>query len=145
MRQFTRRTALILAAVGSGTLIASGGTALVLTSDLGLVRRTLEHHLGPFSIDDEQLGDFIGDVTGARNWLFPGTKLGKVYELALASGGREAGLGMLSQEDREHVLTFERLLLGEFFVKTNFALRNHQAETVVYMGSSACQNPFAIF
>ncbi len=145
MRHFTRRTMLTLTAVGTGTLIVSGGTALVLTSQTGLVRRTLEHHLGPVPIDDLQLRDFIADIVDAKSWLLPGTKLGKGYELALASGSRETGLGLLSREDQERIQTYERHLLGAFLVRTNFVLREDQADAVRYLGESACQNPFARF
>jgi len=145
MRRVTRRTMLTLTAVGTGTLVMSGGTAFVLTSETGLVRRTLEYHLGPVPIDDGQLRDFVADYTKGKSWLLPGIKLAKGYELALASGSREIGLKMLSSEDRARIQTFERRLLGAFFVKTNFAFRNDAADAVVYMGNAACLNPFASF
>ncbi len=141
--KLSRRSTFAL--LGGGALALGSGITFVATmSDEELVHAVLERHLGPLKMANEDMAAFLSDFRESRPWLFPPKKLSALYEVAeklKISNVMRENLPGSRGEDLER---FERHLLGEFHIKTDFSFRSSEDEPVHYLGPTACLNPFAV-
>ena len=136
----------LLAILGGGTLAAVGGVAFVAAlSDEDLAHAILERHLGPIRMAQEDRAEFLAAVRDQRPWLFPPEKLAAFYGVAERLDLSEMARRNLPGERRRILEDFERHLLGDFHLLTDFAFRNTAQDEVHYLGRTACLNPFASF
>jgi len=141
MMKITRRSALALVAGG----LASTGIAYAAVSsfsDEDLVRVTLERYLGPLNMRIEHLQQFVLEFRNRNPWIFPNEKLSDavtlVEELKLGAVRR-----LLPHEKREDLVHFDRWVIAEFHVLTDFAWRSSPNDPIRFTGWQSCTNPFA--
>ena len=141
--RLSRRSTLAL--IGGGTLAVAGGAAFVATlSDEELVRRVLEHHLGPFEMEEDEMAAFVAGFREQRGWMFPAQKLSILYGTAARFDMSEMTYDLPGNRGAD-IERFERQLLGEFHLLTDVGLRASPETPVYYLGPTACLNPFATF
>ena len=137
----TRRTALAIVAGG----IASTGIAAAAVSsftDEDLVRVTLEKYLGPLNMRIEHLQQFVLEFHNRNPWIFPGGKVADVVTLAeTVKLGKAREL--LPQDKRRDLRHFDRWVVAEFHMLTDYAWRRSPDDPIRFTGWQPCTNPFA--
>jgi hypothetical protein len=137
----TRRTALAILAGG----IASTGIAAAAVSsftDEDLVRVTLEKYLGPLNMRIEHLQQFVLEFHNRNPWIFPGGKVADVVtltETVKLGKARE----LLPQDKRRDLRRFDRWVVAEFHMLTDYAWRSSPDDPIRFTGWHPCTNPFA--
>ncbi|MBP2234006.1 hypothetical protein J2Z31_000496 [Sinorhizobium kostiense] len=144
MKGVSRRTVLALAAGG----LASTGLAYAAVrsfSDLDVVRATLESYLGTINVSDDHLRAFMLDFKTRNPWDFPTEKLADATALFERLQVGDIARTLLPEDPARRLERFERLLLAEFHLLTDYAWRSGPDDPVTYSGSQPCRNPFANF
>lgn len=141
MIEVSRRSALAIVAGG----VVSTGVAFAAVSsfsDEDLVRVTLEKYLGRLNIRIEHLQQFVLEFRNRNPWIFPSDKLSDavtlVEELKLGAVRR-----LLPQEKREDLIQFDRWVIAEFHMLTDYAWRSSANDPIRFTGWQSCTNPFA--
>ena len=141
MIEISRRSALAIVAGG----VASTGVAFAAVSsfsDEDLVRVTLEKYLGRLNMRIEHLQQFVLEFRNRNPWIFPSAKLSDavtlVEELKLGAVRR-----LLPQEKREDLIHFDRWVIAEFHMLTDYAWRSSPNDPIRFTGWQSCTNPFA--
>jgi hypothetical protein len=141
MTKVSRRAALAIMAGG----VASTGIAYATVSSLSdedLVRVTLERYFGRLNMRIEHLQQFVLEFQKRNPWIFPNTKLGDAVtlleELKLGAARR-----FLPEQKKEDLRHFDRWVIAEFHMLTDYARRSSPADPVRFTGWQPCTNPFA--
>ena len=141
MIEVSRRSALAIVAGG----VVSTGVAFAAVSsfsDEDLVRVTLEKYLGRLNIRIEHLQQFVLEFRNRNPWIFPSDKLSDavtlVEELKLGAVRR-----LLPQDKREDLIQFDRWVIAEFHMLTDYAWRSSPNDPIRFTGWQSCTNPFA--
>lgn len=141
MIEVSRRSALAIVAGG----VVSTGVAYAAVSsfsDEDLVRVTLEKYLGRLNMRIEHLQQFALEFRNRNPWIFPSAKLSDavtlVEELKLGAVRR-----LLPQEKREDLIHFDRWVIAEFHMLTDYAWRSSPDDPIRFTGWQSCTNPFA--
>ncbi|WOS65584.1 hypothetical protein [Sinorhizobium fredii] len=144
MRGLSRRAVLGLAGGGIASA-ALAYTAVRSFSDEDLVRASLRKYLDDLTISDDHLRAFTLEFKKRNPWDFPTEKLADATTLfeGLLLGG--VARPLLPDDGAMRLERFERLLLGEFHLLTDYAWRSGADEPVRFFGSPHCVNPFANF
>lgn len=141
MIEVSRRSAL---AVVAGGVVSTGVAFAAVSSfsDEDLVRVTLEKYLGRLNIRIEHLQQFVLEFRNRNPWIFPSDKLSDavtlVEELKLGTVRR-----LLPQEKREDLIQFDRWVIAEFHMLTDYAWRSSPNDPIRFTGWQSCTNPFA--
>lgn len=144
MSRVTRRGA--IGVIAGGALGLVGGVGLVSAqSETDLFRSVLEHYLGPVAISDEDMNAFVVHFQTRRGALIPGARLSDAWAALRRSGLHDAARSVLPDGPATVIDRFERWVLAEFHTVTDVALRSDPADSVTFLGTSACLNPFAQF
>lgn len=142
--KISRRSTFVL--LGGGALTLGSGITFVATlSDEQLVHAILERHLGQVKISNEDISAFLSDFIKRAPWLFPSERLSTLYGVAEQLKISDIVRKNLPGSRGSEIERFERHLLGEFYIKTDFYFRSSDNDPVRYLGLTACLNPFAIF
>ena len=139
--KITRRTALTVLAGG----IASTGFAAAAISSLtdeDLVRVTLERYLGPLNMRIEHLQQFVLEFRNRNPWIFPSAKLADAVILTQTMKLDRARV-LLPREKRRDLRHFDRWVIAEFHMLTDYAWRGSPDDPVRFTGWHPCTNPFA--
>jgi hypothetical protein len=133
---------------GSATLAAVaalGGIGLLRFDKVDTCRTALTRLIGPFAMDRDAFASFVTDFLRVDQTLM-GMRGG------LMRAGEFTGLlprlaGSLPAASAEQVEQFERKLLTQFVLTTNYLqLDDPRTERIDYVGPlDACGNPFARF
>ncbi|PWJ90818.1 hypothetical protein EN935_00840 [Mesorhizobium sp. M7D.F.Ca.US.004.03.1.1] len=141
MIEISRRSALAIVAGG----VVSTGVAYAAVSsfsDEDLVRVTLEKYLGKLNIRIEHLQQFVLEFRNRNPWNFPSEKLSDavtlVEELKLGAARR-----LLPRQKREDLAHFDRWVIAEFHMLTDYAWRSSPNDPIRFTGWQSCTNPFA--
>ncbi|MCZ8547747.1 hypothetical protein OOJ09_26475 [Mesorhizobium qingshengii] len=141
MTKISRRSALAIVAGG----VMSTGIAYAAVSsfsDEDLVRVTLEKYLGKLNMRIEHLQQFVLAFRDRNPWIFPSEKLSDavtlVEELKLGAARR-----LLPQQKREDLVRFDRWVIAEFHMLTDYAWRSSPNDPIRFTGWQSCTNPFA--
>ncbi|MER8983494.1 hypothetical protein [Mesorhizobium sp. M0870] len=135
----------VLGLLGGG--VASMGLAYAWVRSFAhedLVRMVLERNLGPVNMAENELRSFTQEFRAQRPTTFPTENLTGVSalleKLRLASAARPILPGDRAQR-LEH---FERWLLADFHLLTDYARRQSPGDPIRFTGPQPCANPFAI-
>ncbi|AFL50274.1 hypothetical protein ABIE78_003928 [Sinorhizobium fredii] len=144
MRGLSRRAVLGLAGGGLAST-ALAYAAVRSFSEEDLVRATLRKYLDDVTISDDHLRAFTLEFKKRNPWDFPTEKLADAT--TLFEGLRLGGMArpLLPADDAMRLERFERWLLTEFHLLTDYAWRGGPNEPVTFSGSQHCVNPFANF
>ena len=141
MIKISRRSALAIVAGG----VVSTGIAYAAVSsfsDEDLVRVTLEKYFGTLNMRIEHLQQFVLAFRDRNPWIFPSGKLSDAVTLA-----EELKLGtarrLLPQQKREDLVHFDRWVIAEFHMLTDYAWRSSPSDPIRFTGWQSCTNPFA--
>ncbi|MBZ9798837.1 hypothetical protein [Mesorhizobium sp. ES1-4] len=143
MIEITRRSALAIMAGG----VASTGVAYAAVSsfsDEDLVRVTLEKYLGRLNIRKEHLEQFVLEFQNRNPWIFPGEKLSDAVTLLETTKLGQAR-ALLPGQKRRDLRHFERWVVAEFHMLTDYAWRGSPDDPIRFTGWQSCTNPFANF
>jgi hypothetical protein len=143
MMKITRRTALAVVAGG----VASTGIAYAAVSsfsDEDLVRVTLEKYLGKLNMRKEHLQQFVLEFRNRNPWIFPNEKLGDAVAL-LETVNLGAASQMLPRDKKRDIRHFDRWVIAEFHMLTDYAWRRSPSDPIRFTGWQSCTNPFANF
>lgn len=131
-----------------------GGAAIAVASTTGWsvatastnnhVRMILEKYLGPINIDELHLHAFAAAFVEQKQHLVPGYKLAVAAQAAMKAGLDSTFRSMLPENDLQKLERFERLLLGDFHVMTDYPWRQNANDPISFVNATGCQNPFAI-
>jgi hypothetical protein len=141
MIEISRRSAL---AVMAGGVVSTGVAYAAVSSfsDEDLVRVTLEKYLGGLNMRIEHLQQFVLEFRNRNPWIFPSQKLSDavtlVEELKLG-----AVRGLLPQQKRDDLVHFDRWVIAEFHMLTDYAWRSSPNDPIRFTGWQSCTNPFA--
>ena len=141
MMKISRRAALAFVAGG----VASTGIAYAAVSsfsDEDLVRVTLEKYLGKLNMRVEHLQQFVVEFQNRNPWISPSGNLGDavtLLETAKLGQARE----LLPREKRRYLRHFDRVVLAEFHMLTDYAWRSSPNDPIRFTGWQSCTNPFA--
>jgi len=141
MIEISRRSAL---AIMAGGVVSTGVAYAAVSSfsDEDLVRVTLEKYLGRLNIRIEHLQQFVLEFRNRNPWIFPSEKLSDavtlVEELKLGAARR-----LLPQQKREYLGHFDRWVVAEFHMLTDYAWRSSPNDPIRFTGWQSCTNPFA--
>jgi hypothetical protein len=141
MMKITRRAALAVMAGG----VASTGIAYAAVSSLSdedLVRVTLEKYFGKLNMRIEHLQQFVLEFSNRNPWIFPSTKVADAVTLLETVRLGEARR-LLPREKREDLTHFERWVIAEFHMLTDYAWRSSPSDPIRFTGWHPCTNPFA--
>ncbi|OHV90393.1 hypothetical protein [Mesorhizobium sp. ORS 3428] len=139
--KITRRTAL---AVVAGGIASAGAAAAAISSfsDEDLVRITLEKYFGPLNMRIEHLEQFVLEFQNRNPWVFPGAKLADAVTLAeTVKLGKM--LELLPSEKQSDLSNFDRWVIAEFHMLTDYAWRSSPSDPIRFTGWHPCTNPFA--
>jgi hypothetical protein len=140
----SRRAVLGLLAGG----VASTGLAYAAIrsfSDEDLVRATLQKYLGDFQMTDDHLRAFVLEFQKRNPWDFPTEKLADASTLLERLRLATAARTLLPEHDAQRLERFERWLLTDFHLLTDYVWRSAPHDPVRFVGSQYCVNPFANF
>ncbi|UWU17031.1 hypothetical protein N2599_29980 (plasmid) [Rhizobium sullae] len=144
MIRFSRR--MVLALMASGVASTGFGYAAMRSfSDVDLARATLEKYLGELNITDDHLRAFVLDFQKRNPWDFPTGKLADASTLLERLRLGAVARPLLPENAAQRLEQFERWLLADFHLLTDFAWRSAPDDPVQYTGSQHCVNPFANF
>ncbi|TPK36031.1 hypothetical protein [Mesorhizobium sp. B2-5-3] len=141
MIEISRRSAL---AVMAGGVVSTGiaYAAVSSFSDEDLVRVTLEKYFGKLNMRIEHLQQFVLAFRDRNPWIFPSKKLSDAVTLL-----EETRLGkaraLLPEQKRQDLLHFDRWLIAEFHMLTDYAWRSSPGDPIRFTGWQPCTNPFA--
>jgi hypothetical protein len=141
MIEISRRSAL---AVMAGGVVSTGiaYAAVSSFSDEDLVRVTLERYLGKLNMRIEHLQQFVLAFRDRNPWIFPSEKLSDAVTLL-----EETRLGkaraLLPEQKKQDLLHFDRWLIAEFHMLTDYAWRSSPGDPIRFTGWQPCTNPFA--
>ncbi|AZO40969.1 hypothetical protein EJ076_07420 [Mesorhizobium sp. M7D.F.Ca.US.005.01.1.1] len=141
MIDISRRSAL---AIMAGGVVSTGVAYAAVSSfsDEDLVRVTLEKYLGKLNIRIEHLQQFVLEFRNRNPWNFPSEKLSDavtlVEELKLGVARR-----LLPRQKREDLVHFDRWVIAEFHMLTDYAWRSSPNDSIRFTGWQSCTNPFA--
>ena len=141
MMKITRRAALAVMAGG----VASTGIAYAAVSSLSdedLVRVTLEKYFGKLNMRIEHLQQFVLEFSNRNPWIFPSTKVADAVTLLETVKLGEARR-LLPREKRRYLRHFDRVVLAEFHMLTDYAWRSSPNDPIRFTGWQSCTNPFA--
>jgi hypothetical protein len=141
MMKISRRAALAFVADG----VASTGiayTAVSAFSDEDLVLVTLEKYLGKLNMRIEHLQQFVLEFHNRNPWIFPTARLGDAVTLLKTVKLGEARR-LLPSEEKQDLLHFDRWVIAEFHVLTDYAWRSSPSDPIRFTGWQSCTNPFA--
>ncbi|MGP3698099.1 hypothetical protein [Rhodobacter sp. NSM] len=141
--KLSRRRALQLA-TATAALAAAGGYTLTRRPE-DLVRSVLERHFGPLRMDEADVEALTAASLERRPWIEPPWKLAAAYATAHEAGLDRSALDLLPDERAARLEQFERHVLGDAVQMTSVAMRNGPEEQVVFIGPTACLNPYATF
>lgn len=142
--KLSRRSTFAL--LGGGALALGSGITFVATmSDEEIVHAVLEKHLGPLKMASEDMAAFLSEFRENRPWLFLPKKLLTLYGVAEKLDLSDIMRNNLTGGRGDDIERFERHLLGDFHIKTDFSFRSSEDDPVQYLGPIACLNPFAAF
>jgi hypothetical protein len=144
MKGISRRTVLALAAGG----LASTGLAYAAVrsfSDVDVVRATLERYLGDLNMSDDHLRAFMVEFRKRNPWDFPTEKLADATTLFERLQVGDMARPLLPGDAARRLERFERMLLADFHLLTDYAWRSGPDDPITYSGSQHCVNPFANF
>ncbi|CAH2394578.1 hypothetical protein [Mesorhizobium ventifaucium] len=113
--------------------------------DEDLVRVTLTKYLDDFEMTKEDLRAFVSEFRKRRPWTFPTKLLADASTLLETRRLGRAARGLLPDEDAQELDRFERWVLADFHLLTDYAQRAEPSEPVQYIGFQPCANPFAKF
>ncbi|WP_217571543.1 hypothetical protein [Mesorhizobium sp. GbtcB19] len=139
--KITRRTALAIVAGG----IASTGIAAAAVSsfsDEDLVRVTLEKYFGPLNMRIEHLQQFVLEFQNRNPWIFPSDRLADAMTL-LETVKLDKAREFLPSQRQQDVGNFERWVIAEFHMLTDYAWRSSPSDPIRFTGWHPCTNPFA--
>ena len=139
--KITRRTALAIVAGG----IASTGIAAAAVSsfsDEDLVRVTLEKYFGPLNMRIEHLQQFVLEFQNRNPGMFPNDKLADAVTL-LETVKLDKAQEFLPSQKQQDVRNFERWVIAEFHMLTDYAWRGSANDPIRFTGWHPCTNPFA--
>jgi hypothetical protein len=144
MMGISRRIALSLT---GGALVSSAiGYGIVRSfSDEDLVRATLSKYLGDFEMSEADLGAFVGEFKKRHPWIFPTAMLADASTLLETLHLGTTARRLLPGADAQELDRFERWLLADFHVLTDYAWHGAPNESVQFTGFQPCANPFARF
>jgi len=141
LMKINRRTALAILAGG----VASTGIAAAAVSSFSeedLVRVTLERYFGPLNMRIEHLQQFVLEFQNRNPWIFPNAKLADAVTLAeTVKLGKAREL--LPRDRRRDLRHFDRWVVAEFHMLTDFAWRSSPSDPIRFTGWHPCTNPFA--
>jgi hypothetical protein len=144
MIKLSRRAALLL--FGGGAASLGAGYAVVRSSsDEELVRMVLERYLGQLKITADDLRSFTQEFRRRNPSSFPTEKLADLAALLEGLGLAKAVRSVLPGDRGPRLEEFERWLLAEFYLLTDYAGRQSPDEPVRFVGPQLCVNPFANF
>jgi hypothetical protein len=141
MIEISRRSAL---AVMAGGVVSTGiaYAAVSSFSDEDLVRVTLEKYFGKLNMRIEHLQQFVLAFRDRNPWIFPSKKLSDAVTLL-----EETRLGkaraLLPEQKKQDLLHFDRWLIAEFHMLTDYAWRSSPGDPIRFTGWQPCTNPFA--
>ncbi|TPM53529.1 hypothetical protein FJ951_00590 [Mesorhizobium sp. B2-2-3] len=141
MIEISRRSAL---AVMAGGVVSTGiaYAAVSSFSDEDLVRVTLEKYFGKLNMRIEHLQQFALAFRDRNPWIFPSKKLSDAVTLL-----EETRLGkaraLLPEQKKQDLLHFDRWLIAEFHMLTDYAWRSSPGDPIRFTGWQPCTNPFA--
>ncbi|MBZ9920585.1 MULTISPECIES: hypothetical protein [unclassified Mesorhizobium] len=141
MTEISRRSAL---AVMAGGVVSTGiaYAAVSSFSDEDLVRVTLEKYFGKLNMRIEHLQQFVLAFRDRNPWIFPSKKLSDAVTLL-----EETRLGkaraLLPEQKKQDLLHFDRWLIAEFHMLTDYAWRSSPGDPIRFTGWQPCTNPFA--
>jgi hypothetical protein len=141
MLTISRRS--VLGLLGGG--VASLGLAYASVrsfTDEDLVRMVLERCLGPLNMADDELRSFTQQFRTQRPTTFPTKNLA---DIAASLEKLRLSYAVLPGDRAQRLEHFERWVLADFHVLTDYAWRQSPNDPVHYTGPQACQNPFANF
>ena len=141
MIKISRRSALAIVAGG----VVSTGIAYAAVSsfsDEDLVRVTLEKYFGTLNMRIEHLQQFVLEFRNRNPWIFPSEKLGDAVTLLEKTKLGQAR-GLLPQRKRRDLRHFDRWLVAEFHMLTDYAWRSSPSDPIRFTGWQSCTNPFA--
>jgi hypothetical protein len=141
MIEISRRSAL---AVMAGGVVSTGVAYAAVSSfsDEDLVRVTLEKYLGRLNIRIEHLQQFVLEFRNRNPWIFPSEKLSDAVTLV---EGLKLGAArrLLPSQKREDLGHFDRWVVAEFHMLTDYAWRSSPNDPIRFTGWQSCTNPFA--
>lgn len=143
MIEISRRSALAIVAGG----VVSTGVAYAAVSsfsDEDLVRATLEKYFGRLDMRIEHLQQFVLEFRNRNPWVFPSEKLSDAITLLEKANLGEARQ-LLPREKRRDLRHFDRWLVAEFHMLTDYAWRSSPGDPIRFTGWQSCTNPFANF
>ncbi|WP_214472401.1 hypothetical protein [Mesorhizobium sp. dw_380] len=141
MIEITRRSALAIMAGG----VASTGVAYAAVSsfsDEDLVRVTLEKYFGRLNMRIEHLQQFVLAFRNRNPWIFPSKKLSDAITLLETTKLGQAR-DLLPRQKRRDLTHFDRWLVAEFHMLTDYAWRSSPDDPIRFTGWQPCTNPFA--
>ncbi|TGQ65569.1 MAG: hypothetical protein E5V49_08615 [Mesorhizobium sp.] len=141
MIEVSRRSVLAIMAGG----VASTGVAYAAVSsfsDEDLARVTLEKYLGKLNMRIEHLQQFVLAFRDRNPWLFPSEKLGDAITL-LETAKLGQARQLLPAQKRSDLTHFDRWLVAEFHMLTDYAWRSSPGDPIRFTGWQSCTNPFA--
>ncbi|MER9533841.1 hypothetical protein NKI89_29140 [Mesorhizobium sp. M0309] len=110
-----------------------------------LVRMVLKRHLGSLNIAENELRSFTQEFRAQRPMTFPTENLAAVSalleKLRLASAARP----ILPSDRAQRLEHFERWVLADFHLLTDYAWRQSPGDPIRFTGPQPCANPFANF
>lgn len=138
----SRRTLIV-----GGTAVAiasSSGWKLASASSDSHVRMILEKYLGPINMDELHLHAFAAAFAERRKHQMPGYKLAMAARTAMAAGLDGPFRAFLGEDDLQQLVHFERMLLGDFHLMTDYPWREDTKDAIRFVNANGCQNPFAV-
>ncbi|MER8396252.1 hypothetical protein NKH10_31275 [Mesorhizobium sp. M1340] len=135
----------VLGLLGGG--VASIGLAYVSVRSFAhedLVRMILERHLGPLTMAENELRSFTQEFRAQRPTTFPTENLADVSALLEKLGLASAARPILPGDRAQRLEHFERWLLADFHLLTDYAWRQSPGDPIRFTGPQPCANPFAI-
>jgi hypothetical protein len=144
MMKVSRRTLLWLLGSGLASL-GAGYAALRSFSDEDLVRLVLERYLGRLNMAEQDLQAFAMEFRQRGAWRVPNAKLADAATLLETLGLAPEARRWLPDDKSLQLESFERWLLADFYLATDFAWRSAGDDPVHFTGAEFCMNPFARF
>lgn len=124
---------------------SSAGWTVATASTSSHVRMILEKYLGPINIDELHLHAFAAAFAKQKQHFMLGRKLALAAQAAMTAGLDGPFRSIIGEKDLQELERFERLLLGDFHVMTDYPWRENAGDPIRFVNAPGCQNPFAVF